>query len=105
MVVPLLFIACLHFTKDDYYKASIKTPMVVRQGNDILVVTDLEKVLYDDAVDQAASHSQAGVFWTSGNNRPFCFSGVHDYCLSHPDLACRCSQSMASQKNNDTRAC
>ena len=29
--------------------------MVARQGNDILVVTALEKVLYDDAVDQAAS--------------------------------------------------
>ena len=51
--------------------------MVARQGNDILVVTDLEKVLYDDAVDRAASHSQAGVS-TSGNDRPFCFSGVHD---------------------------
>ena len=58
-------------------KASIRTPMVVRHGNDILVVTDLEKVLYDDAVDRAASHSQAGVS-TSGNNRPFCFSGVDD---------------------------
>ena len=51
--------------------------MVAMQGNDILVVTDLEKVLYDDAVDRAASHSQAGVS-TSGNNRPFFFSGVHD---------------------------
>ena len=51
--------------------------MVARHGNDILVVTDLEKVLYDDAVDRAASHSQAGVS-TSGNNRPFCFSGVDD---------------------------
>ena len=50
--------------------------MVMRQGNNILVVTDLEKVLCDDAVDQAASHSQAGIS-TSGNNRPFCFSGVH----------------------------
>ena len=66
MVVPLLFIACPHFKKDDYYreKASIRTPMVARHGNDILVVTELEKVPYDDAADQAASHSQAGVFWT-----------------------------------------
>ena len=31
--------------------SSIRTPMVVRQGNDVLVVTDLEKVLYDDGVD------------------------------------------------------
>ena len=30
--------------------------MVARQGNDILVVTDLDKVLYDDAVDRAAPH-------------------------------------------------
>ena len=82
--------------------------MVARHGNDILVVTDLEKVLYDDAVDRAASHSQAGVS-TSGNNRPFCFSGVDDcwetscytyghylLSLSHRDLARRCrpSQSM-----------
>ena len=51
--------------------------MVARHGNDILVVTDLEKVPYDDAVDRAASHSQTGVS-TSGNSRPFCFSGVHD---------------------------
>ena len=43
----------------------------------ILVVTDLKKVLYDDAVNQAASHSQVAIS-TSGNNRPFCFSGVHD---------------------------
>ena len=48
-----------------------------RQGNDILVVTDLDKVLCDDAVDRAAPHSQAGVS-TSGKNRPLCFSGVHD---------------------------
>ena len=33
--------------------------MVARHRNDILVVTDLEKVPYDDAVDRAASHSQA----------------------------------------------
>ena len=58
-------------------KASIRTPMVARHGNDILVVTDLKKVPYDDAVDRAASHNQAGVS-SSGNNRPFCFSGVHD---------------------------
>ena len=58
-------------------KASIKTPMVARQGNDILVVTDLDKVLYDDAVDRAAPHSQAGVS-ISGKNRPLCFSGAHD---------------------------
>ena len=43
----------------------------------VLVVTDLAKVLYDDAVDRAAPHSQAGVT-TSGKNRPLCFSGVHD---------------------------
>ena len=76
--------------------------MVARQGNDILVVTDLDKVLYDDAVERAAPHSQAGVS-TSGKNRPLCFSGVHDcwetsrdtyghYLLSLPDLARRCSQ-------------
>ena len=64
-------------TRTQTEKASIRTPMVARHGNDILVVTDLEKVLYDDAVDRAASHSQAGVS-TSGNNRPFCFSEVHD---------------------------
>ena len=46
--------------------------MVARHGNDILVVTDLEKVPYDDAVDRAASHSQAGVS-TSGNSRPSAF--------------------------------
>ena len=28
--------------------------MAARHGNDILVVTDLEKVPYDDAVDRAA---------------------------------------------------
>ena len=80
-VVLLLFLAHTHtrdFTKDEYReKASIKTLMVARQENDILVVTDLEKVLYDDAVNQAASHRQVGIS-TSGNNRPFCFSGVHD---------------------------
>ena len=48
--------------------------MVARQGNDILVVTDLDKVLYDDAVDRAAPHSVS----ISGMNRPLCFSGVHD---------------------------
>ena len=57
--------------------------MVARHGNDILVVTDLEKVSYDDAVDRADSHSQAGVS-TSGNNRPFCFSGVHDWWETSP---------------------
>ena len=41
---------------EDREKASIKTPMVARQGNDILVVTDLDKVLYDDAVDRATPH-------------------------------------------------
>ena len=46
-------------TLEDREKASIKTP--ARPGNDILVVTDLDKVLYDDAVDRAAPHSQAGV--------------------------------------------
>ena len=35
--------------------------MVARQGDDILVVTDVEKVLYDDTVDRATSHSQAGL--------------------------------------------
>ena len=59
------------------HSCSIRTPLVARHGNDILVVTDLEKVLYDDAVDRADSHSQAGVS-TSGNNRPFCFSGVQE---------------------------
>ena len=38
-------------TRRQREKASIKTPLVVRQGNDILVVTDLEKVLYDDVVN------------------------------------------------------
>ena len=61
---------------EDRENASIKTPMVAWQGNDILVVTDLEKVLYDDTVDQATSHSQTGIS-TSGNNCPFCFTGVH----------------------------
>ena len=77
--------------------------MVARQGNDILVVTDLDKVLYDDAVDRAAPHSQAGVS-TSGKNRPceFMTAGKHPatltdtifslFSLSHRDLARRCSQ-------------
>ena len=70
-VVPLLFLArtCTVTTTRRREKASIKTPMVARQGNDILVVTDLDKVLYDDAVDRAAPHSQAGIS-TSGKNRP-----------------------------------
>ena len=45
-----------NFTKDDYYKTEKgKIPMVARQGIDLLVVTDLEKVLYD-TVDRATSH-------------------------------------------------
>ena len=47
--------------------------MVARQGNDILVVTDLEKVLFEDAVNGAASHSEASVS-TGRNNHPFCFT-------------------------------
>ena len=35
---------------EDREKASMKTPLVARQGNYILELTDLEKVLYDDAV-------------------------------------------------------
>ena len=89
--------------------------MVARHGNDILVVTDLKKVLYDDAFDRAASHSQVGVS-TNGNNRPFCFSGVHDcwehpatltdtiFSLSHRDLARRCRPSQ-SMKNNNSYTC
>ena len=57
-VVPLLFLACTCTETsrrmtilEDREKASIRTPMVARQGNDTLVVTDLDKVLYDDAVD------------------------------------------------------
>ena len=81
MVVPLLFLArtCRQTQGrrllEDREKASIKTPMIARQGNDILVVTDLDKVLYDDAVNRGAPHSQAGVS-TSGKNRPLCF--FHD---------------------------
>ena len=75
--------------------------MVARHRNDILVVTDLEKVLYDDAVDRAASHSQAGVS-TSGNNHPSAFlelmtAGKHPVTLtgtiSHRNLARRCRSS------------
>ena len=42
-----------------------------------LQTADMEKVLYDDVVDQATSHSQPGVL-NSGQNHPFCFSGVDD---------------------------
>ena len=79
-VVPLLFFSSHAYGNfkegwllEHREMASIRTPMVARHGNNILVVTDLEKVPYDDAVDRAASHSQAGVS-TSGNNRLFCRS-------------------------------
>ena len=67
-------------------------------------------MLYDDAVDRATSHTEAGVS-SSGNNWPFCFSGVmtvgkHPATLTDTifsrDLARRCSRSLASQKHNDT---
>ena len=60
-VVPLLFLAHTCTETSRTRRQSIRTPMVVRQGNDILVVTDLNKVLYDDAVNRAAPHCQAGV--------------------------------------------
>ena len=97
---------------EDTVKASMKTPLVARQGNYILELTDLEKVLIM-TMQSSTSHSQAGVS-TSGNDCPFwslCLLGnilrhIRTLSsLSHRALVRRCSQSMASQKNNDTRAC
>ena len=55
-------------------KAGIKTTLVVKQRKDMHVVTDLEKCCMK-MYSTEPLHSQA-VISTSGNRRPFGFSGV-----------------------------
>ena len=59
---------------------------VARQGNDTLVVTDLErKCCMTMQLIEPLHTSQAGVS-TSENNLPFCFSGVHDCWETSRDI-------------------